>query len=81
MNGIEKRVAKQIGQEIKEKRIMLGFDQQQLAKHCRLQKPQIEKIENGENYTVKTLINVMQTLGLNFRSFSNVNFYKDDNDK
>lgn len=77
MNGTEQNAMKQIGRRIANKRSLSGFTQIQLAEKCNLQPSQIKAVENGDrNYTIATLLNIMETLGIT--SIININYYDNE---
>ena len=77
MNGTELNAMRQIGRKVSEKREVLNFTQAQLAEKCNLQPSQIKEVENGDrNYTISTLLNIMEVLGIN--NILNLNFYNNE---
>ena len=77
MNGTELNAMRQIGRKIKERREGGGYSQAQLAEYCNLQPSQIKAVENGDrNYTIATLLNIMETLGLSY--IIQLNFYDNE---
>ena len=64
----------EIGKKIKEKRILLGLTQEELANRCELTKGYISQLENDKtDPSIETLKIILDALGFSFSSF-----FKDD---
>ena len=60
---------KLIAARIREIRNKKGWSQQQLANLLDIEKKQIWRVENGENYTIETLIRILDVFEMSLAEF------------
>lgn len=61
--NFEKKIA-EMAVKIQKTRIDNGISQQELAKKAHITQQQLSGVENGSNYTIKTLFKICKALGL-----------------